>query len=37
MRDMLRIFFMAVLAVGFVLSFLDFSVKQLGSLTALLR
>ena len=37
MRDLLRIFFMIVLAVGFVLSFLDVSFAELGSLKALLR
>ena len=37
MRDLLRIFFMIVLAAGFVLSFLDVSVAELGSLKALLR
>ena len=37
MRDLLRIFFMIVLAVGFVLSFLDVSATELGSLKALLR
>ena len=37
MRDLLRIFFMIVLAVGFVLSLVDLSITELGSLKALLR
>ena len=32
MRDLLRIFFMIVLALGFVLIFLDVSATELGSL-----
>ena len=37
MRELLRVFFLILLAAGFVLSFLDFSVSELAPLKALLQ